>query len=186
MIGPVHIICLHGPESAGKSTLGEALSAHYNCPFVPEYGRAYCEQNGNDISMAELVHIAEVQDAFIREQAVTPEALSSGLVITDTDALVTAIWADMMFGRRAPWFKEFTNKADLYLNMANDLPFVPDGQRVYEHQGDRAKFFEQCEIELVVQGVRWIQVGGAGPLRLKAAIAAIDAQFPLSERGQPR
>ena len=36
-------ICLHGPESTGKSTLATRLAAHFGCEVVPEYGRAYCE-----------------------------------------------------------------------------------------------------------------------------------------------
>lgn len=186
MIDGVAIVCLHGPESTGKSTLGEKLAAHYACPFVPEYGRAYCEVHGNDISMAELVHIAVTHDSFIREQAASAEARAAGLVISDTDALVTAIWADMMFGYRAPWFAAFDSYADLYLNMANDLPFMPDGQRVYEHSADRDRFFALCEKELVDRGVTWAEVGGTGDARFDAAVAAIDAHFPLSDRSQAR
>jgi nicotinamide riboside kinase len=51
-------ICLHGPESTGKSTLATRLAAHFGCEVVPEYGRAYCEAHGTDIGMAELVHTA--------------------------------------------------------------------------------------------------------------------------------
>ena len=57
-------ICLHGPESTGKSTLATRLAAHFGCEVVPEYGRAYCEANGTDIDMAALVHIARTQNTM--------------------------------------------------------------------------------------------------------------------------
>ncbi len=89
-------ICLHGPESTGKSTLGTRLAAHLGCEVVPEYGRAYCEANGTNIGMAELVHIAETQDAMNRAAA----SREGQMVLFDTDPLITAVWAEMMFGER--------------------------------------------------------------------------------------
>ena len=62
-------ICLHGPESTGKSTLGTRLAAELGCEVVPEYGRAYCEAYGTDIDMDALVHIAKTQDAMNRAAA---------------------------------------------------------------------------------------------------------------------
>jgi len=33
-------ICLHGPESTGKSSMATLLAAHFDCEIVPEFGRA--------------------------------------------------------------------------------------------------------------------------------------------------
>ena len=54
-------ICLHGPESIGKSTMATQLAAHFDCEIVPEYGRTYCEEHGTDIDMHDLVVIAQTQ-----------------------------------------------------------------------------------------------------------------------------
>jgi len=39
-------ICLHGPESTGKSTLSALLAAHFATLWVPEYGRVHCALGG--------------------------------------------------------------------------------------------------------------------------------------------
>jgi NadR type nicotinamide-nucleotide adenylyltransferase len=167
-------ICLHGPESTGKSTLGTRLAAHLGCEVVPEYGRAYCEAHGTDIGMEELVHIAQTQDAMNKAAA----AREGEIVLFDTDPLITAVWAEMMFGqtpgyRRDPWFDRFTGYADLYLLLDIDLPFVDDGLRVYAKPDERRHFFELCKAELDRRGVHYALIRGEGEARFSAALAAI-------------
>jgi NadR type nicotinamide-nucleotide adenylyltransferase len=164
-------ICLHGPESTGKSTLATRLAALYGCEVVPEYGRAYCEGHGTDIGMAELVHIAETQDAMNRAAA----AREGDRVLFDTDPLITAVWAEMMFGARDPWFDAFTSYADLYLLLDIDLPFVDDGLRVYAAADQRRHFFDLCKAELDSRGVRYALIQGQGGIRFSAALDAIAA-----------
>jgi NadR type nicotinamide-nucleotide adenylyltransferase len=162
-------ICLHGPESTGKSTLGTRLAAHLGCEVVPEYGRAYCEANGTDIGMPELVHIAEQQDVMNRAAA----AREGQTVLFDTDPLITAVWAEMMFVKRDPWFNDFTGYADLYLLLDIDLPFVDDGLRVYAAPGERRRFFDLCRAELDGRGVQYALIQGEGEARFGAALSAI-------------
>lgn len=164
-------ICLHGPESTGKSTLATRLAAHFGCEVVPEYGRAYCEGHGTDIGMAELVHIAETQDAMNRAAA----SRDGAMVLFDTDPLITAVWAEMMFERRDPWFDGFTGFADLYLLLDIDLPFVDDGLRVYAAPEQRRHFFDLCKAELDNRGVRYALIRGEGDSRFSAALEAIAA-----------
>jgi NadR type nicotinamide-nucleotide adenylyltransferase len=162
-------ICLHGPESTGKSTLGTRLAAHLGCEVVPEYGRAYCEAHGTDIGMAELVHIAQTQDAMNR----TAAARDGAMVLFDTDPLITEVWAQMMFGQSNPWFADFTGYADLYLLLDIDLPFVDDGLRVYALPEQRRHFFDLCKTELDNRGVRYALIRGEGDARFGAALEAI-------------
>jgi NadR type nicotinamide-nucleotide adenylyltransferase len=162
-------ICLHGPESTGKSTLATRLAAHFGCEVVPEYGRAYCEANGTDIGMAELVHIAQTQDAMNRAAA----ARDGNLVLFDTDPLITEVWAQMMFGKSDPWFAGFTGYADLYLLLDIDLPFVDDGLRVYSSNEQRRHFFDLCKAELETRNVQFALIRGVGDIRLSAALEAI-------------
>lgn len=166
-------ICLHGPESTGKSTLGTRLAAHLGCEVVPEYGRAYCDAHGTDIDMAELVHIAEKQDAMNRAAAARASELGAAYVLFDTDPLITAVWAEMMFGTRDPWFDGFTGYADLYLLLDIDLPFIDDGLRVYAKPDERRRFFELCKAELDNRGVRYALITGEGEARFQTALAAI-------------
>ena len=83
-------ICLHGPESTGKSTMAPRLARHFDTQCVAEFGRTYCEQHGTDLTMADLVAIGRGHDAKTRA------AVASGAspVILDTDPLMTAVWAD--------------------------------------------------------------------------------------------
>jgi len=167
-------ICLHGPESTGKSTLGTRLAAHLGCEVVPEYGRAYCEANGTDIDMAALVHIAQTQDAMNRAAA----AREGHIVLFDTDPLITAVWVDMMFSgnagyQRDPWFDDLMGYADLYLLLDIDLPFVDDGLRVYAKPEERQRFFDLCKAELDARAVPYAVIRGQGDARFAAALAAI-------------
>lgn len=166
-------ICLHGPESTGKSTLGTRLAAHLGCEVVPEYGRAYCEANGTDIGMAELVHIAETQDVMNSAAVARAAELGVEYVLFDTDPLITAVWAEMMFGVRDVWFDTFTGTADQYLLLDIDLPFIDDGLRVYAGAEERQRFFDLCKTELDSRGVRYARIQGEGEARFGAALAAI-------------
>ncbi|RYD60836.1 MAG: N-acetylglucosamine-6-phosphate isomerase, partial [Sphingomonadales bacterium] len=43
-------ICLHGPESTGKSTLAPQLAAFFGGQVLDEYGRDYAEACGTDFT----------------------------------------------------------------------------------------------------------------------------------------
>lgn len=173
-------ICLHGPESTGKSTLGTRLAAELGCEVVPEYGRAYCEAHGTDIDMCALVHIAQTQDAMNCAAAGRASYLNLDFVLFDTDPLITAVWSDMMFGRateyrRAAYFNTFDGFADLYLLLDIDLPFIDDGLRVYAEAIERQRFFDLCQNELDMRGVSYVRIQGVGDARFIAAKEAISA-----------
>ncbi len=162
-------ICLHGPESTGKSTLIGRLAKHFDTLFVPEYGRTFAERRGVDFTMADLVTIAETHDAM------TQSALATGAdpLFLDTDPLMTAVWADMLFGTRDPWFARWKGTADLYLLLDIDLPWVDDGTRMFGDEAARQRFFELSKAELSRRGVAWTLVGGAGEERFDHALAAL-------------
>jgi HTH-type transcriptional regulator, transcriptional repressor of NAD biosynthesis genes len=167
-------VCLHGPESVGKSALAAQLAAHFATVFVPEYGRTYCEAFGTDLDNADLLKIAQAQAAMA--QAAAEQA--NRLLILDTDPLMTAVWSDLMLGSRDPWFAAFDDYADLYLLLDTDLAWVDDGTRIYGDDATRANFFDRCREELVARGVRWSLVSGTGEARTRAALAAITRAFP--------
>lgn len=163
-------ICLHGPESVGKSTMATLLAAHLNCEIVPEYGRAYCEEHGTDSTMHDLVVIAQRTQEMDR----AARARASDWLILDTDPVMTAVWAQMMHDRQDPWFARFDAYADIYLLLDIYLPWVNDGLRFYGAAADRQRFFDLCRKELERRGVRWALVSGEGDARFEAALAAIE------------
>jgi len=163
-------ICLHGPESTGKSTIAPLLAARYGGVVQSEYGRDYAEAHGTDFAMADLVAIAVEHD----RRTQTLLAAGADPLILDTDPLMTAVWADMLFGHHDPWFDSWDRTADLYLLFDMDLPWIEDGTRLFGTRELRRKFFDLSKAELVRRGVRWTLVSGQGEARLASAIAAID------------
>lgn len=164
-------VCLHGPESTGKSTMAPRLAQQFDSVCVAEFGRTYCETYGIDLTMSDLVVIAQTQDAKARK------AVDSGArpVILDTDPLMSAVWADMMFGRRDPWFDRWQGTADLYLLFDIDLPWVDDGTRMFGSHRDRTRFFDLSRRELERRGVPWVLIQGEGSRRYLNALTAIRA-----------
>lgn len=161
-------ICLHGAESTGKSVLAEKLAHHFGCPWVPEYGRTYCEERGTDIGMADLLAIAE-------GQAMATEAAAAShpkLLILDTDQLMTAAWAEMLFGE-VPEALMAWPKADLYLLFEADVPWIDDGTRFFGKGPQRRRFAALAEEMLVRAGVRWERISGTWEEREELARAAI-------------
>ena len=89
-----YTVCFHGAESTGKSVLAEQLSRELGLPWVPEFGRTYCEERGTELTMDDLLAIAAGQAAATRAAL----AERPPLLILDTDQLMTAAWAEMLFG----------------------------------------------------------------------------------------
>jgi NadR type nicotinamide-nucleotide adenylyltransferase len=161
-------VCFHGAESTGKSVLAAQLEAQFGYPWVPEYGRAYCEERGIDLALADLLTIAEGQDAAMRAAA----AGDPPLLILDTDPLMTAAWAEMLFGEAPAVLMNYA-KADLYLLFSPDVPWVADGTRFFGTPEARTRFAALAEAMLVRAGVRFERIAGDWDARRMAVIAAI-------------
>ncbi len=164
-------ICLHGPESTGKTTVAARLAEALGGTVLDEYGREYAEARGTDFTMRDLVEIAKTHDAGTRMML----ADSPPPLILDTDPLMTAVWADMLFGMRDPWFDAWQGTADFYLLFDIDLPWVADGTRLFGTREARQRFFDLSQAELERRGVRWALVRGEGDARAAAALTAIEA-----------
>ena len=162
-------ICLHGIESVGKSTLAERLAEHYRTTLVPEYGRSHCEAHGTDCREDDLMLIGEAQQAMI----VAARPWSNRLLITDTDALMTAAWSQMMIGYM-PDQLLCHRKADLYLMLAPDAPFVDDGTRVYKTPEQRERFHRIAHDALALSQANYVEINGSWDERFADAVAAID------------
>lgn len=163
-------ICLHGPESTGKSTIAARLAAHLGGDVIEEYGREYAEARGTDFTMRDLIEIARTHDAGVRTM------LAAGIepLVLDTDPLMTAVWADMLFGERDPWFDAWRGTADVYLLFDIDLPWVADGTRMFGGDAARRRFFELAKAELERRGVRWALVSGQGEARWASVLHALN------------
>lgn len=169
----VRVICLHGPESTGKSTLAEALGQTLDAEVVPEYGRLWCETHGAETSMADLITIAS--EHRTRIHAARARALEDGRawLVLDTDPVMTAVWARMLYGRPDPFFDEIENTADLYVVPDIDLPWINDGLRYLGGEAERQRFMALSIAELEQRHLPYVIVSGEGPRRLEMALAKV-------------
>jgi len=169
-------VCLCGPESTGKSTLALQLAAHYGTVAAPEYGRTYCEVFGTECDADDLRAIVRGHVAL--DAATRPRA--NRLLIQDTDAVMTAIWADMLLGERPQDLDRVARTADLYLLTDIDLDWRNDGTRytALSNAEMRRQFYALCHEELIKRDLPFVTIAGHGETRLKAAISAIDKRFP--------
>jgi NadR type nicotinamide-nucleotide adenylyltransferase len=163
-------ICLHGTESTGKTTLAARLAQATGALTVGEYGRSHCEAHKEPLTRDDLLLIGHAQQAMIA--AAAPYA--GPLLIADTDALMTAAWCEMLLGER-PAELMAAPKADLYLLLEPDLPWVNDGTRLFADPADRHRFAMIASQVLIDAGVPFVRIAGQGDARLAVALGAINA-----------
>jgi nicotinamide riboside kinase len=134
-----------GPESSGKTTLMEGLSAHFQVPFVPEMARMYLTQKKGNYQLDDLIQIAALQIISENKQA----ANNPDLLLCDTDILTILVWMEDKFQYThqellATWLK---NRADLYLLCYPDFPWQFDSLREDEHRRD----------DILAKYLRWLR-----------------------------
>ena len=83
-------IVVIGPESSGKSTLCEDLSAHFKSTYLPEYARIYLENNGSKYTYEDVIKMAKGQ--LESELHFTLQNTESPLLLLDTNYLVYKVW----------------------------------------------------------------------------------------------
>ena len=170
-------LCFHGAESTGKSTLAAALSAELGVPWVPEYGREWAETKGTDFTMDALLAIAAGQDAVMRAAMLGAAAANPPLLLLDTDPLMTAAWAAMLYGHVPAELLKY-EKAERYLLFDVDTDWVDDGTRFFGSEAERALFEALAEDMLVRAGVPFERISGSWEEREAAVRAAIGAVLP--------
>jgi len=163
-------VCVMGPESTGKTTLAE----RYRTIAMPEYGRIHTDEFGVDCSDSDIARIAQGHVALTKAAA----RLANRLLILDTDPILTAVWSDMLLGRRDPWFARFRETADLYLLCDIDAPWVDDGTRYFPSTETRHRFMAACRKELAGRDLPHVVISGGWDRRLQLAVDSIQSRFP--------
>lgn len=165
--------CFHGAESTGKSTLAAKLSEELGIPWVPEYGREWAETKGTDFTMDDLLAIAEGQDRAMRAAA----AAHPPVLLLDTDPLMTAAWAAMLYGNVPKQLMGYP-KAEHYLLFDVDTEWVMDGTRFFGNPAERALFEAMAEEMLIRADVNYQRIAGSWDEREAAVRAAISRALP--------
>ena len=166
-------VCLIGPESTGKTTLAQELAHQFGTIYVPEFGRYYCEIFGNQCNADDLRAIVRGHNLLVA----AAERKARHLLILDTDAVMTAIWADVLLGSRPPDLDRIDDTADFYLLADIDVPFQADAIRYFPDQLTRRDMLARCRAELERRALPYVTISGSREARGKAAIAAIRERF---------
>lgn len=165
-------VVVTGSECTGKTTLAEALAAHYETVWSPEYAREYV------VARKEPVRAEDVE-AIARGQMRVQDALagrSERLVIHDTDLISTDVYSRHYFGGSPAWIGEEIDrrKGDLYLLAGIDVPWEPDANQ--RDRGDRREEMQQLFREaLERRGLSYLELTGPHPRRMETAKRAVDA-----------
>lgn len=87
-------ILITGTASEGKSTLTRDIATYFGLPYSEEYGRTYMEYYGKDDTD---LTVTDFQQFLIEQRRDTQKKIesagNSGVVISDTDNLVTLMYA---------------------------------------------------------------------------------------------
>ncbi len=163
-------IAVVGPESTGKSTIAQALAAHFRTIGVPEYAREYCKHLHNAYTLQDEINMYYGQVAL--ENSLIPLA-QQNLLFCDTTILTVKIWCDYLFGDTPVHVKNEICKRpyDLYLLMDIDLPWQDDPLRDFPNQRDH--FLEVWKNELHALKAQYIVISGLGDDRFQNALSAV-------------
>lgn len=127
-------IAIVGAESSGKTTLAKALAEHYETVWAPEYGRYYTD------GITYPLHELTLDDFhFIYEQQITAARrfntiARNGVLISDTEAIVTQAWYRRYTGEEIKFPYEYP--VDLYIFCDHDFNWTQDGTRESENYQD--------------------------------------------------
>jgi HTH-type transcriptional repressor of NAD biosynthesis genes len=169
----VKTVCLYGPESTGKSTLGQKLAAHYGTVCQPEWARDYLGERHCEFQDMQIIangHFAARQE-FKR--------LANKVLFVDTDTLITRSFSQHYYGRCPRRVEELIkhpdNQNDLYLFTSIDVPWVADTSRDLGTPELRMKMQQDLLAALVAHGARYIRIEGSDwDERFAQAVAAVN------------
>ena len=165
-------VVLTGPESVGKSTLVQQLAAHFQTHSLSEYGRTYYEKVMPNFDYMGISHIAGGH-LMLEEEALLR---ANKILFLDTDLILTEIWSEIYFNQCPEWIRTINHhssqRADLYLLLKPDIPWIDDGTRSYGHI--REQQFEQIRRELEKRRLVYQIIEGDFEQRKQAAIQYVE------------
>lgn len=162
-------VVLLGTESTGKTTLTTRLSEHFNCTGVLEAGRDIITDS-NDFGIKDLYLIA-------REHAARIDRATKGvspLLVIDTNIHITLSYGEFAFNAELSVDRGIfeSNRADLYLYLNNDAPFVQDGTRLSEEDRNRLDVSHRRVLDKY--GVTCEEIRGDWDERFERAVVLIE------------
>ena len=138
-----------GPESTGKSSLGQYLAKRYGVTYVPEYARDYVASLHRPYTYEDVCHIARTQIEQIKDVG-SGKWEASDIIFFDTELIVTRVWFDYVYGAAPDWMLSAIQqyKMDTYLLTYPDIPWIPDPTRENGSDEIRLQLFHRYEQEI--------------------------------------
>ncbi len=154
-------LVLVGAESTGKTVLSEALAARLKNVPIPEYGRNYDAvfRHGQGWVVADFEAIMAGHKAL----ADTMAARGGPIMIEDTDALQTLVWAEALLGKVHRRLVDWAHSAAIgktYLLLDHATPWEDDGTRYFPDSVRRAWFTRRLRFWLDELGAEWKGIEG--------------------------
>lgn len=168
------LICIIGAECTGKTTLARDLAAHFDCPWVPEQLRVFCDTHTRTPTRAEQAQLLEAQRAGELSAQMSATQQEKPFVFCDTAPLLTAIYSDYIFADRSLYARARALHSNyvLTLLLTNDIDWQADGLQRDGAQV-RAPVMRLLERELAALALPMTRVAGLAENRTAAALAAI-------------
>ncbi|MGR3714680.1 MAG: AAA family ATPase [Shimia sp.] len=169
-------LVLLGAESTGKTVLSEALAARLNSVPIPEYGRDYDAvfRHGQEWVAEDFAAIMAGHKAL----ADTMVARGGPIIVEDTDALQTLVWAEALLGKVDRSLVDRARsavKGKTYLLLDHSTPWEDDGTRYFADPERRAWFTGKLRSWLNQFGAEWKCIEGEDwAKRTAAAIVFLD------------
>lgn len=170
-------VCILGTESTGKTELSKRLCAYFGGAFVSEAGRDLVE-NSEQFDFSILGEIATKHAQAILET----KSQNLPFVFVDTDIHITKSYAQFVFQQEIiveKWIME-ANRADLYLYLEADAPFVQDGTRMNE--ADRNRLNLSHKQILAEHNITYHTIKGTWQERFEIATKIIESVFCMKEK----
>lgn len=177
------VVAIVGAESTGKTTLARGITQALiadgvNAVMVSEYLREFCDERDRTPYPDEQADIALEQSRRIAQAAKLHD-----VVVTDTTALMTAVYSEYLFEDRGLYEQALPDHAQARLTIltALDLPWESDGlQRDGEHV--REPVDALIRQHLVAARLPFSVVAGQGDHRLNQAMLAVRQALQTAEQ----
>jgi nicotinamide riboside kinase len=176
-------VAVLGAESTGKSSLIAELSQAliglgFDVRRVHEYLRDWCTSQGRTPVAREQLAIAQEQARRARAAAESAQAHATTVVLSDTSALMTAVYSDLLFGD--PSLLAFglaqQKHFDMTLVTGLDLPWVADGLQRDGVQS-QAPVDKRLREILVQNEIAFDVIYGLGPQRADNALRLLQRRL---------
>lgn len=150
-------VIVTGAESSGKTTLCNALTEHFNIPFIAEFAREFLNKLDGNYTQDDLLAIAKGQ---LQSEQLTTN--TNQLSLHDTDLITIKIWSEYKYGNCDNWILEQIEKQKkeirFYLLCKPDIPWEADPLR--ENPNNRDELFQIYKKDLENLGHDYYVVEG--------------------------